>query len=180
MRGISYFCLVLGVCYLLLLAMEYNKVIQGQNWIPVTAKVEKSIKGIPITKFEPNKLNDITAFVNWSFIRYNYTIGAGHYDSEQELGPHLSGFDMMVGPLKDRIKAGSTIEVRYNPRDPKDSRLGFDVFRPLENYGGSGLVFIVAGLIMFYLSKVSETTLSADYELSQPLEYFDKKRRNMR
>lgn len=179
MRGLSYFCMVLGVSYLVLVAIEYNRVIQGQNWTLVNAKVEKSINGIPLTKFEPNKLNDITAFVNWSFIRYSYSIGSGHYDAEQELGPHLSGFDTMVGPLKDRFEPGSTIEVRYNPRDPKETRIGFEVFRPLENYGGTGLVFIVIGIVMYYLSRLSETTLSSDQELNQPLEYFEKKRNKL-
>lgn len=179
MRGLSYFCMVLGVSYLVLVALEYNKVIQSQNWTLIEAKVDKAINSIPLTKYEPNKLNDITAFFNWSYIKYSYTIGAGHYDAEQELGPHLSAFDVMVTPIKERYPAKSTVEVRYNPREVKESRVGFEVFRPVETYGGTGAVFIVVGIIMFYMSKLSETTLANDLELNQPLEYFDKKRRQL-
>ena len=47
MRGLSYFMLVLGISYLVLVGMEYNKVIQSQNWNLVNATVEKSINGVP-------------------------------------------------------------------------------------------------------------------------------------
>jgi hypothetical protein len=180
MRGISYFCMVLGVSYLMLVAMEYNKVIQSQNWTLVNAKVEKSINGIPLTKFEPNKLNDVTAFFNWSYIRYHYVIGAGQYDAEQELGPHLSILDSIVGPLKERLPAGSTIEIRYNPRNPNESKVGFDVFRPIETYGGTAAIWLALGVIMYYMSRVTESTLSDDQELNMPLEYFDKKRKGLK
>lgn len=179
MRGLSYFMFVLGISYLVLVGMEYNKVIQSQNWNLVNATVEKSINGVPLTKFEPNKFNDMTAFVNWTYIRYHYVIGAAHYDAEQELGPHLSVFDSMIGPIKKRLPSNSIIEIRYNPRDPKDSRVGFDVFRPMETYGGTALVFIFIGIVLFYMSKVHEATLTDDQELNQPLEYFEKKRRKL-
>lgn len=179
MRGLSYFFMVMGASYLFLVAMEYNKVIQSQNWTLIDATVDKAINSIPLTKYEPNKLNDIAAFVNWSYIKYSYTIGQDHYDAEQELGPHLSGFDVIVKPIKDRYRPKSTVEVRYNPRNPKESSVGFEVFRPVENYGGTGLVFIVIGVLMYYMTKIQEATVAADLELDQPLEYFDKKRRQM-
>ncbi len=179
MRGLSYFFMVMGACYLLLVAMEYYKVIQSQNWTLVEATVDKAINGIPLTKYEPNKLNDFCALINWSFIKYSYSLGANHYDAEQELGPHLSGFDIMVTPIKDRYRPKSTVEVRYNPRNPKESAVGFEVFRPVETYGGTGLVFIVIGVLMYYMTKLQEATVAADLELDQPLEYFEKKRRQM-
>lgn len=181
MRPASYFLMVLGVCYLVMMGIEYHHHHQGQNWNVAKAKVENAINSLPITKYKPNQLNSsICIFINWSYIKYTYDIGQGHYDEEKELGPHLTVIDYIIGPLARRISPGDEIEIRYDPRNPKESRIGLDVFRPIENFGGSGLVFIAIGLLMLYMNKINASTMTDDEELNQSLDYFEKKRRSIR
>lgn len=180
MRSIAFFLLVLGVSYYVLTGIEYFRNVQSQNWIETDGVVVKAINSLPVTKYEPNRLNNICVLVNWSYVKYSYSIGAGHYDAEAELGPHLAMFDFMVGPVAVRLPDGKAIKVRYNPRNPNESRLAMDVLHPVEMFFGTASVFSALGLLLFYMSKISVTAEGDDDELNKPLEYFEKKRRQMR
>jgi len=177
MRPTAFFLIVLGFCYFVLLGMEYQRYIQAQNWISAKAKVEKAINSIPATKFKPNALNRICTLVNWSYVRYHYIIGEGHYDGEQELGPHLTLFDYMVGPVAVRLEPGTEIDVKYNPRNPLESRVGLDVLKPIETLFGTAAAFMGVGLLLLYMNKITESAAKEDEELNKPLEYFEQKRR---
>lgn len=182
MQGIALFFIVLGLCFWLLLGIEYSNFIQGETWTPVKAKVEDSTNSLPMTKFETgpvaDRLNNLVAtFVNWSYIKYSYMLGEGRYDDAKELGPHLTMFDMWVGPLAQRLPKGNQVDIFVNPSNPKETKVGFDVFRPFEMFFGTGSVFIVVGGIIMYLTKLIATTSSADDDLNKPIEYFDQKKR---
>ena len=157
MQGFSWFFIVCGVCYFALLGLEYSKYVQGQNWTRTTATVDKAINGLPITKFEPHRVNEVANFVSWSYIKYEYRVGDGFYEHTEELGPHLTIFDFIVGPMAQRFQNGDTIDIRYNEHDPKQSVFGFEIFRPIETLGGSGLVLIFLGLTIQYLMKFSQS-----------------------
>jgi hypothetical protein len=79
-----------------------------------------------------------------------------------------------------RLPDGKAIKVRYNPRNPNESRLPLDVFHPVEMFFGTACVFFVSGLLLYYMSKISVTAEGDDDELNQPLEYFEKKRRQIK
>jgi hypothetical protein len=179
MRGAAFFLTVLGVSYLVLAGLEYSKHIQTQNWTAAKGTVVQAINSIPITKYDPNRLNVICTLVNWTYVKYSFSIGAGHYDGEQELGPHLTIFDYMVGPIAVRLPKGKEIDVRYNPRNPNESRLTLDALHPVEMFFGTASVYLVAALLLFYINKISATAEGDDDELNQPLEYFEKKRRSL-
>lgn len=157
MQGLSWFFLVCSICYLILLGLEYSKYVKGQNWLSAKAKVERSINGLPLTKFEPNRLNILATVVNWSFIEYNYSIGEGFYQNSQEMGPHLTIFDYMVEPLALRYGEGAEMDIKYNPHNPKESTFGFEVFRPVETFGGTAGIFLILGLITMYLGRIVST-----------------------
>lgn len=157
MQGFSLFFIVCGICYFALLGLEYSKYVQGQNWTRTTAIVDKAINGLPITKFEAHRVNELANFVNWSYIKYEYKVGDGFYEHTEEMGPHLTIFDYIVGPMAYRYKKGDTIDIRYNVHNPKESVFGFEVFRPVENLGGTALVLIFIGLVMQYLLRFSKS-----------------------
>lgn len=180
MQTAAYFLFVLGISYFVLTGLEYSRHIQTQNWTAAKATVKEAINSLPITKYEPNRLNQICVLVNWSYVKYSYKIGEGHYDGEQELGPHLTVFDYMVEPIAIRLPPGKEIDIRYNPRKPGESRLALDVFHPIEMYFGSACVFTVIGLLLMYMSKIAVTAEGDDDELNKPLEYFEKKRRSIK
>src|SRR5579883_219627 len=167
MYGFSWFFIVLGVCYFLVLGLEYGRSVQCETWTPVKAKVADAINGLPLTKYEPNRLNNIATIVNWSFIKYSFNVGEGLYEGEQELGPHLTVFDYWVGPLAQRLPKDSTIDVKYNPVNPKESRVAFDVLKPVETLVGTGMVFLIIGGVGLFLSRVTETATGDDEELNQ-------------
>ena len=153
MQGFSWFCIVLGICYFLLLGLEYSKYVQGQNWTRSTATVQGAINGLPMTKFDAHRINELAVIVNWSYIKYEYHVGAGIYQHTEELAPHLSIFDFMVGPMAYRFKEGDKIDIRYNEHDPKQTVFGFEVFRPVETLGGTGVVFLLIGILIQVLTR---------------------------
>ena len=74
--------------------------------------MDKAINGLPITKFEAHRVNELANFVNWSYIKYEYKVGDGFYEHQEEMGPHLTIFDYIVGPMAYRYKKGDTIDIR--------------------------------------------------------------------
>ncbi|MBX9667709.1 MAG: DUF3592 domain-containing protein [Candidatus Obscuribacterales bacterium] len=177
MKGAGYVFIVISVCYLIILAMEYYRFVQGQNWPTSTATVQKSANSLPFDKFMSSRMDGMATFINWSYIRYNYSVNEGRYDAEKELGPHLTSFDFYIGTMAERFPEGTRFNVRVNPRDPKESCVGFEVFKPLEMLGGSALVFGILGTVLLYLANITSTTTGDDAELDQPIEYFEKKYR---
>lgn len=150
MQAFTLFCLVTSLCYFIMLGAEYNKIVKGQNWPKVTANVENAINSLPITKFESNRINTIATIVSWSYIKYSYRLGEHCYYNTEEMGPHLTVFDYIIGPMAMRFPKGKKIEVKYNPANPKESTIGFEIFKPLETLGGSALLFLTAGLLYYY------------------------------
>ena len=75
MQGFSWFCIVSGICFFVLLGMEYSKYVRGQNWTKTTATVKRAINGLPMTKFDPHRVNELAVLVNWSYIEYEYNVG---------------------------------------------------------------------------------------------------------
>lgn len=153
MQAFTLFCLVTSLCYFIMLGAEYNKIVKGQNWPKVTATVDNAINSLPITKFESNRINTIATIINWSYIKYSYKLGEHCYYNTEEMGPHLTVFDYILGPMAMRFYKGKKIEVKYNPLNPKESTIGFEIFRPVETLGGSALLFLTAGLLYYYFRK---------------------------
>lgn len=153
MQAFTLFCLVTSLCYLIMLGAEYNKIVKSQNWSKVTATVDSAINSLPITKFESNRINTIATIINWSYIKYSYRLGEHCYYNTEEMGPHLTVFDYLLGPMAMRFPKDKKIEVKYNPANPKESTIGFDIFRPVETLGGSAMIFLTAGLIYYYFRK---------------------------
>lgn len=153
MQGFSWFFIVCGICYFMLLGLEYSKYVRGQNWTRTTATVKQAINGLPMTKFEAHRINELAVIVNWSYIEYDYKIGDGQYDHIEEMAPHLTIFDFLIGPMAYRFKEGDTIDIRYNEHNPKESVFGFEIFRPLETLGGTGLVFLAIGFLMQHAER---------------------------
>lgn len=137
---------------------------RGQNWTPTTATVEKAANSIPATKYEPNRLNEIAAFVNWSYISYEYKVGDGIYQHTEEMGPHFSIFDYMIGPLAYRFNEGDTIDIKYNEHNPKESVFGFDIFRPVETLGGTAMLFVFVGMILLGIDRMLSVADNRDTE----------------
>lgn len=150
MQAFTLFCLVTSLCYFVMLGAEYNKIVKGQNWPKVTATVDNAINSLPFTKFESNRINTIATIVSWSYIKYSYKLGEHCYYNTEEMGPHLTVFDYIIGPMAMRFPKDKKIEVKYNPANPKESTIGFEIFRPLETLGGSALLFLTAGLLYYY------------------------------
>ncbi|MCW5822014.1 MAG: hypothetical protein KIT34_04380 [Cyanobacteria bacterium TGS_CYA1] len=150
MQAFTLFCLVTSLCYFIMLGAEYNKIVKGQNWPKVTATVDNAINSLPITKFESNRINTIATIVSWSYIKYSYKLGEHCYYNTEEMGPHLTVFDYIIGPMAMRFPKDKKIEVKYNPANPKESTIGFEIFKPLETLGGSALLFLTAGLLYYY------------------------------
>lgn len=164
MRTIAIFCLVCSFCYVSLFAMEYSKYVRGQNWTPATARVKRAINSIPLTKFEPHRMNEIATIVNWSYIEYEYKVGDGIYQHTEELGPHLTVFDYMVSPMAYRFKKDDIINIKYNEHDPKESVFGFEIFRPVETLGGTALAFFLVAVVLLLIERMLAATTTTDTE----------------
>lgn len=160
-----------------MLGVEYSKVVRSQNWPTQNAEVMDAINGIPLTKFNQVR-HEFAAIVNWSYIKYSYKIGDHYYEIVSELGPHISLFDWMIGSIRDRYKPKSIIQIRYNPNNPKEASVGFEVFRPEIMLPGSGMLLLAIGAIGLYLHSVVHGTGRGDEdELEKPLEYFLEKQK---
>ena len=147
--------------------MEYSKYVRGQNWTPATARVKRAINSIPLTKFEPHRMNEIATVANWSYIEYEYQVGEGIYQHTEEMGPHLTMFDYMVSPMAYRFKKDDIIDIKYNEHDPKESVFGFEIFRPVETLGGTALVFfLVAGGVVFFGRRLAAPPTTETKKLS--------------
>lgn len=154
MQAFTLFCIITSFCYLVMLGAEYSKIVKGQNWPKITATVDNAINSLPFTKFESNRINTIATIVSWSYIKYSYKLGEHCYYNTEEMGPHLTVFDYIIGPMAMRFTKGKKIEVKYNPADPKESTIGFEIFRPVETLGGSSALFLIVGLLYWYFRKV--------------------------
>lgn len=170
MQGFAWFFIVCGLCYLLLLGTEYSKYVKGENWTPVEGEIIDSINGLPLTRFEPNRLNTLATVANWSYVKYKYTIGEGIYENTEEMAPHLTLFDYIIGPMAVRYGPGAPIALLYNPLEPKESTFGFEVFRPIENLGGTACVFFGIGFVLLYVNNVVNTANddSSNLDLAGP------------
>lgn len=181
MREVSWLLIICGVCYFLMFGVEYGKLVRTQNWPTINAEVMDAINGIPLTKFNQIR-HEFSVIVNWSYIKYSFKIGEHYYENVSELGPHISLFDWIVGPIRDRFKPKSFIRVRYNPSNPQDTSVGFEVFRPDIMLPSSGVILLILGGIGLYFNNVVHGTVRGDDdELNKPLEYFvEKKKREQK
>lgn len=177
MREFSWLLIICGVCYLLMFGVEYGKVVRSQNWPTMNAEIVDAINGIPLTKFNQVR-HEFAALVNWSYIKYSFKIGEHYYEVTNELGPHISVFDWIVGSMKDRFKPKTFIPIHYNPNNPKETTVGFEVFRPEIMLPGSGFILLALGIIGLYFNNVVYGTgRGDDDELNKPLEYFLEKKK---
>ena len=59
----------------------------------------------------------------------------------------------MVGLMAYRFKEGDTIDIRFNEHNPKESVFGFEIFKPVETLGGTGLVFLAIGFLLNHANR---------------------------
>jgi hypothetical protein len=172
--------IVCGVCYLLMFGVEYSKVVRTQNWPTVDAEVIDAINGIPLTKFNQIR-HELSIIVNWSYIKYSYKVGDGYYEEVKDLGPKVSVIDWIIGPMKERFPPKKIIQIHYNPNNPKDTAVGFDVFQPFPTLCGSSFILLVLGGVSLYFNSIVMGTAGGDdEELNKPLSYFAEKAKKER
>ncbi|MCA9814158.1 MAG: hypothetical protein KC652_03520, partial [Cyanobacteria bacterium HKST-UBA01] len=88
----------------------------------------------------------------------------GIYQHTEEMGPHLSMFDYMVGPMAYRFKKDDIIDIKYNEHDPKESVFGFEIFRPVETLGGTALAFFLVAMVLLLLERMLAATTTTETE----------------
>lgn len=141
------FFIILGIVLLLLSINFYKKSKDSIKW----SKTKGWISNAYLDKF--NDSNSTSYRVE---VEYSYTVADKVYNSKRKYyGDHLlNSFFLSTKKLVDKYKIGDTIDVYYNPQNPKDAVLEQGVhFSVIEFFIASLVCFSIGGVLVeiFYL-----------------------------
>lgn len=132
--------IILGIVFLLFSFYCYKKSKDSEKWSKTKGQISKAYMG---------KFTDSDSVSYKVEIEYTYTVADKVYSSKRKYyGDHLlSSFYWSTKKLVDKYKIGDTIDVYYNPQNPKDAVLE-------QGVHFSVLVFFIASLVCFSIGGV--------------------------
>lgn len=139
--------IISGIVLLLLFINFYKKSKDSIKW----SRTKGQISNAYLDKF--NDSNSASYRVQ---VKYSYTVADKVYSSKRKYyGDYLlSSFYWSTKKLVDKYKIGDTIDVYYNPQNPKDAVLEQGVhFSVIEFFIASLVCFSIGGVLIerFYL-----------------------------
>lgn len=134
------FFIISGIVLLLLSIYFYKKSKDSIKWCKTKGQISKAYL---------DKFNDSNSTSYRVEVEYSYTVADKVYNSKRKYyGDHLlSSFLGSTKKLVDKYKKGDTIDVYYNPQNPKDAVLE-------QGVHFSVLVFFISSLVCFSIGGI--------------------------
>lgn len=134
------FFIISGIVLLLLSIYFYKKSKDSIKWCKTKGQISKAYL---------DKFNDSNSTSYRVEVEYSYTVAYKVYNSKRKYyGDHLlSSFLGSTKKLVDKYKKGDTIDVYYNPQNPKDAVLE-------QGVHFSVLVFFISSLVCFSIGGI--------------------------
>ncbi|MEM3061956.1 MAG: DUF3592 domain-containing protein [Nitrososphaerota archaeon] len=162
---------VIGLIWLVI-SIWYNwKVVEIRQWPKTNAIVVKALvepkNGGSRTLVDPRFLvSDNPSAKYVPRVLYRYSVNGKEYQSDNVVyGGGTYGFHN-VKVLMGNILVGSTIQIRYNPRNPSESY----IYGGAHNYCGiiMGLVLLLIAFLVCYYSNIVPRRESSGYDVTTP------------